>query len=97
MNKSEFLDTIGAKDAAKELRGFATKMFLMNAFLVEVAELRNQCFEKRIDKKEALERLLKTIDCQIDGMAYTSFQINNMSFNLSIVADLIENIETSGI
>lgn len=97
MNKSEFLQIISPNDAAKELNGFATKMFIMNAFLVELAELRNQCFEDRSDKRESLERLLKTIDCQIDGIAYTSLQINNMSYNLSIVSDLIENIETSGI
>lgn len=97
MNKSEFLQIISPTEAAKELNGFAKKMFIMNAFLVELAEMRNQCFEEDLNKQESLERLLKTIDCQIDGMAYSSLQINNMSYNLSIVSDLIENIETSGI
>lgn len=97
MTKSDFLHTIGAEVASKELRSFATKMFIMNAFLVELRERNQEIYEipeSDINhKKEANDRLIKFIDCQIDGLFYNSLEINNMSFNISTVADFIENLK----
>lgn len=94
MTKSKFLDIINAKDAAKELRVFTSRTFLMNAFLVELEGLRNKLSEEEINIEDAQNRLLKFVDSQIDAIAYSFSELDEMSYIMTTVSELIEDIDS---
>lgn len=100
MNKSEFLEIQHPHQWAKDLRSITNKMMLINAFLVELREWKEDIYtipESNVNyKKEATQDMLKFICSQIDGLAYNSFELNNRNFELLTVSEFIENIQTSG-
>lgn len=98
MKKSEFLQIQHAHQWAKELRSFTNKMMLMNAFLVELRELKEDIYaisESDVNyKKEANKALFKFITTQIDGLVYNSFDLSNMNYELLTVSEFIEDLNS---
>lgn len=97
MNKSEFLQIQHPHQWAKDLRSIANKMMLINAFLVELRECKEDIYaipESNVNyKKEANKEMFKLITTQIDGLVYSSFDLNNRNFELLTVSEFLEDLE----
>lgn len=94
MTKAQFFSITNPFKLVKKLKGYKDKIFLMNAFLVELKELNMRRKEAGINKEKAAKEVFKLIDSQINDLPYNSLEVSEMSSNLILVSKLVRNIDS---
>jgi len=95
MNEPDFLKHLNAKETTTSLRKLDSENMIKNAFLLEVREQVQQCYNdkgKPIDKE--VNTLLSLLSLQIDGVTQNSFELANGNHTINRVCEVLEYVKS---
>jgi len=92
---SKFLNEQSKEHAIKKLKQIEVNHLLKTVFLMELKEKMEFCYseeDKGYTNEDDIKALITFINSQVDGLCETSMDLNNSSFTVKSVCELIETI-----